>query len=308
MTLQQIRYIITIAETGSMNKAAEALYVSQPSLSESVKELESELGITIFNRNTRGVSLTNEGMEFISYARQLYYQYEVMEERFVQNGNIKKHFGISAQHYSFAVKAFINTINAFNSNEYEFAVRESRTQEVIDDVYSSRSEVGILYLSDFNQNAMKKIFSSRRLEYHTLAECGIYVYMWKGHPLASKDAVTFDELTEYPCLSFEQGANSSFYFAEEALSTNDYPKIIKANDRATMLNLMVGINGYTLCCGYICEELNGSDYVAVPFKGEDDEAMKVELIYIIRKDIKLSRIGERYIEELKNYLEEAGIR
>lgn len=308
MTIQQIRYAIMIADTGSMNRAAEELYVSQPSLSESIKELEAELGITIFNRSSRGVSLTNDGLEFISYARQLYYQYEVIEERFSNNNNIKKHFGISAQHYSFAVKAFINTINEFNSSEYEFAVRESRTQEVIDDVYSSRSEVGILYLSDFNQQAMKKLFASRRLEYHSLATCGIYVYMWKDHPLAKNDFITMEELMEYPCLSFEQGANSSFYFAEEALSTSSYPKVIKANDRATMLNLMVGINGYTLCCGYICEELNGSDYVAVPFKDEDNTELKVELIYIIRKDIKLSPIGERFISELQKYLKESGIR
>lgn len=308
MTLQQIKYAITIAQTGSFNKAAEILYVAQPSLSEAVKELEKELGITVFNRNSRGVTLTNDGMEFINYARQLYSQYEVMEERFVQNGNLKKHFGISTQHYSFVVKAFINTINRFNTYEYEFAVRESRTIDVIDDVYSSRSEVGILYLSDFNQNAMKKILSSKRLEYHALTECGIYVYMSGSHPLAKRESICYEDLLEYPCLSFEQGPGSSFYYAEEALSTNDYPRVIKANDRATMLNLMVGINGYTLCCGYICEELNGGDYVAVPYKDESNIPLKVTLIYIIRKDIKLSNLAETFITELKDYLKSADIR
>ena len=308
MTIQQIKYAIAIADAGSMNKAAEELYVAQPSLSESMKELENETGITIFNRTARGVSLTGEGMEFISYARQLYYQFEVMEERFGRNGNAKKHFAVSAQHYSFAVKAFINTINQYNSSEFEFAMRESRTQDVIDDVYTSRSEVGILYLSAFNQSAMKKLFAARRLEYHTLAVCGIYVYMWKGHPLAKKELITYKDLAQYPCLSFEQGAGSTFYHAEEALSTLEYPRVIKANDRATMLNLMVGINGYTLCCGHICEELNGEDYVAVPFHTDSEEDSRVELIYIIRRDLKLSRIAQTYIDELKSYLDRAGIK
>lgn len=308
MTLQQTRYAIAIADTGSFNKAAEALYISQPSLSESMKDLEQELGITIFNRNARGVTLTNDGMEFIAYARQLYSQYEVMTERFSRNGSIRKHFGVSTQHYSFVVKAFINAINQFSASEYEFAVRESRTIDVIEDVYASRSEVGVLYLSDFNQNAMKKIFSSKRLEYFPLTTCGIYVYMWSGNPLAKKAYLTQEDLAPYPCLSFEQGHASSFYYAEEALSTNDYPRVIKANDRATMLNLMVGLNGYTLCCGYICEELNGGDYVAIPYRDASGADLKVDLIYLVRKDIKLSRIAETFITELKEYLDKAGIR
>ncbi|MBQ9030391.1 MAG: LysR family transcriptional regulator [Parasporobacterium sp.] len=308
MTLQQIRYAIAIADTGSFNKAAESLYISQPSLSESMKDLEQELGITLFNRTARGITLTNDGMEFMIYARQLHSQYEVMAERFGQNGNIKKHFGVSTQHYSFVVKAFINTINQYNSTEFEFAVRESRTIDVIEDVFASRSEVGILYLSDFNQNAMKKIFSNKRLEYHILTTCGIYVYLWNGHPLAGKKSISHQDLEPYPCLSFEQGPDSSFYYAEEALSTNDYPKVIKANDRATMLNLMVGINGYTLCCGYICEELNGGDYAAIPYRDHEEQDLKVDLIYIIRRDIKLSKIAETFITELKNYLETADIR
>jgi len=308
MTLQQIKYAITIAQTGSFNKAAESLYVAQPSLSESIKDLEAELGITVFNRNSRGVTLTNDGMEFIIYARQLYSQYEVMEERFVQNRNIKKHFGISTQHYSFVVKAFIDTINKYNSSEYEFAIRESKTIEVIEDVYSSRSEVGILYLSDFNQTAMKKILKGKRLEYHHLTKCGIYVYIWNGHPLADKTFITHEDLKDYPCLSFEQGAGSSFYYAEEALSTNDYPRVIKANDRATMLNLMVGINGYTLCCGHICEELNGGEYSAIPYKDDENPDLSVDLIYIVRKDIKLSNTAETFIKELQKYLDNAGAR
>lgn len=303
MTLTQLNYIITIAETNSMNKAAELLYVSQPSLTSAIKELEKELGITIFRRGGRGVTLTNDGAEFLLYARQIYGQYESVLEKYGKGGTHKKKFGVSTQHYSFAVKAFVDMAKEFDMSKYEFAIRETRTAEVIRDVSTLKSEIGILYLCDFNRKSMEKLLKSAGLEFHHLIDCQAYVYIWKNHPLAKEESICFKQLEEYPCLSFEQGDNSSFYFAEEILSTNEYPQIIHANDRATMLNLMVGLNGYTLCSGIICEELNGGEYMAVPF--EDDELNKnsiMEIGYIIRKNTILSRMGELYVEALKDYL------
>lgn len=305
MTLQQLRYVITISETGSLNKAAELLYVAQPSLTGAVKELERELGITIFHRSGRGVSLTNEGLEFITYARQVYYQYETLMGKYGKSGKRRKKFGVSAQHYSFAVKSFVETVKQFDAEKYDFAIRETTTKDVIDDVLTSKSEVGILYMSDFNRKAIEKILKRNELEFHPLTECDAYVYMWKGHPLADKESVGFCELAEYPCLSFEQGAEASFYFAEEIFSTNEYPRTVKATDRATMLNLMVGLNGYTLCSGIICEELNGSDYIAVPLKTEYAADGKMEIGYIIKKETVLSSVGELYIKELRKYLNKA---
>lgn len=303
MTLQQLNYVITISECGSLNKAAEILYVTQPSLTGAVKELEKELGITIFNRSGRGVTLTNDGTEFLLYARQVYAQYKELLEKYGKAGNLKKKFGVSTQHYSFAVKAFVEMVKTFDTSKYEFAIRETKTKEVIDDVSTMRSEIGILYLSDFNRKALLKILSSQQLEFHSIIHCKPYVYLWKGHPLAKQKSITLPELQQYPCLSFEQGESSSFYYAEEILSTCEYPRIIKANDRATMLNLMIGLNGYTLCSGIICEELNGDDYLAVPFEAEDkavDDTM--EIGYIIRKNTLLSKMGRLYIEEIKKYL------
>ena len=300
MTLQQLNYVITISECGSLNKAAEILYVAQPSLTGAVKELEKELGITIFNRSGRGVTLTNDGTEFLLYARQVYAQYKELLEKYGKAGNLKKKFGVSTQHYSFAVKAFVEMVKTFDTSKYEFAIRETKTKEVIDDVSTMRSEIGILYLSDFNRKALLKILSSQQLEFHSIIHCKPYVYLWKGHPLAKQKSITLPELQQYPCLSFEQGESSSFYYAEEILSTCEYPRIIKANDRATMLNLMIGLNGYTLCSGIICEELNGDDYLAVPFEAEDkavDDTM--EIGYIIRKNTLLSKMGRLYIEEIK---------
>ena len=303
MTLQQLKYVIGIAETGSFNKAAEKLYVSQPSLTSTIHDLENELGITIFNRTGRGVTLTNDGTEFLTGAKQLYMNYENLIEKYGENGNIKKKFGVSTQHYSFAVKSFVEMVKKFNTTEYEFAIRETKTREVIEDVASLKSEIGILYLSDFNRKAITSILKSKDLEFHHIIDCKAYVYIWKGHPLAKKKFITFSQLQEYPCLSFEQGDGASFYFAEEILSTDEYHRTIKANDRATILNLMIGLNGYTLCSGIICEELNGSDYIAVPFKDEDEHINRVmEIGYITKKNFNLSSIGNTYIEEIKKYL------
>lgn len=303
MTLQQLNYAITITRTGSMNKAAEQLFISQPSLTSSIKELERELGITVFNRSGRGVTLTAEGAEFILYARQVYSQYENLLEKFGKRSNIKKRFGVSTQHYSFAVKAFVETVKTFDTSKYEFAIRECKTLEVITDVSTLKSEIGILYLSDFNRKVIQKLLTSNGVEFHKLINCNAYVYLWKGHPLAKKKSITIEQLSDYPCLSFEQGDGSSFYLAEEILSTNEYPRIIKTCDRATMLNLMVGLNGYTLCSGIICEELNGTDYVAVPFKADDSNPNSVmEIGYIIRSNIVLSDTGRLYIDEIKRYL------
>lgn len=304
MTLTQLNYLITIAEASSLNKAAEQLYVSQPSLTSAMKELEKELGITIFNRSGRGVTLTNDGTEFLLYAKQIYGLYESVLEKYGKGGTLKKKFGVSTQHYSFAVKAFVDMAKEFDMARYEFAIRETKTAEVIHDVSVMKSEIGVLYLSDFNRKSIGRLLRSANLEFHHLIDCRAYVYIWKNHPLAGEDSICFAQLENYPCLSFEQGDNSSFYFAEEILSTNEYPQVIRANDRATMLNLMVGLNGYTLCSGIICEELNGSDYIAIPYReDEDNPNSTMEIGYVTRKNAILSRVGELYIGKLKAYLD-----
>ncbi|MBQ9828336.1 MAG: LysR family transcriptional regulator [Lachnospiraceae bacterium] len=308
MTLQQLHYAITVANAGSLNKAAELLYVSQPSLSGAIKKLEAELGITIFTRSGKGIALTNDGSEFIAYARQLYEEYESIMGKYGVRGNLKKKFGVSTQHYTFAVKAFVEMAKQFNMSEYEFAIRETKTREVISDVSTQRSEIGILYFSNFNRTAIRKILKSNELEYHKLIDCGAYVYLWKGHPLADRPFIRMQDLDDYPCLSFEQGDNASLYYAEELYSMREYPRIIKCNDRATVLNFMVGLNGYTICSGIICEELNGSDYIAVPLKTGKGSPSKdeMEIGYIIKKDRPLSRTGEMYIEEIQKYLKGTG--
>ena len=294
MTLTQLKYAITVAHARSMNEAARRLFISQPSLSSAIKELETEIGIDLFRRTNRGVSVTPEGEEFIGYARQVVEQYQLIESKYVEKENQKKKFSVSMQHYTFAVNAFVELVRQYGMDEYEFAVHETKTHEVIEDVRNGKSEIGILYLNDFNRKVLEKIFAESAIEFHPLLECNVYVYMSNTHPLAKKESISLEELKDYPCLSFDQGEYNSFYYAEEVLSTYEYKQLIKANDRATMLNLMVGLNGYTLCSGIICEELNGDKYCAV--KLDSDEQM--EIGYISRKGATISTIGQKYLEEI----------
>lgn len=244
-----------------------------------------------------GVRLTPEGAEFLGYARAVVEQYRLVEDRYIEKKNSKKKFSVSMQHYTFAVKAFVELVKQFGMDEYEFAAHETKTYEVIEDVKNFRSEIGILYVNDFNSAVLTKLFQESGLEFTEIFQCGIYVYMWKGHPLAGREEIALEELEEYPCLSFEQGENNSFYFAEEVLSTYEYKRLIKANDRATLLNLMVGLNGYTLCSGIICESLNGTDYCAVKLKSEEIMAIG----YLKRKGMPLSMLGQKYLDEVKKF-------
>ena len=301
MTLAQLRYAITVAGASSMNEAARKLFISQPSLSAAIKELEEEVGVELFKRTNRGISVTLEGEEFIGYARQVVEQYNLIESKYILKENTKKKFGVSMQHYTFAVKAFVEMVKQFGMDEYEFEIHETKTYDVIEDVKNCKSEIGILYLNDFNKKVLTKLFHESAVEFHELLKCHIYVYLWKGHPLASKEEITLEELEEYPCLSFDQGHNNSFYFAEEVLSTYDYKRLIKANDRATFLNLMIGLNGYTLCSGIMCEELNGSEYCAIKLKS--DEIMTIG--YIARKGVQVSPLGKKYLEEISKYKDKA---
>lgn len=297
MTLTQLRYVIAIANAGSMNEAARTLFISQPSLSSAVKDLEEEIGVELFRRSNRGIFVTPEGEEFLGYARQVVEQYELMESKYISKKPSKKKFSVSTQHYTFAVDAFVELVKQFGMDEYEFAIHETKTYYVIENVKNFKSEIGILYLNDFNSKILTKLFHEFNLEFHELLKCSIYVYMWKGHPLADREEIELSELLEYPCLSFEQGEYNSFYFAEEVLSTYEYKRLIKADDRATFLNLMVGLNGYTLCSGIICEKLNGSEYCAVRLKS--DEVMTIG--YLARKGAPISSLGKKYLEEISKY-------
>ena len=295
MTLQQLKYAVAIADKNSMNEAAKALFVSQPSLSNAIKELEKEIGVTIFLRNNKGIAITIEGTAFLGYARQVVEQAELLEEKYLDVKPSKQKFGVSTQHYSFAVNAFVDLIKEYGINEYEFTLREIRTYEIIEDVRNLRSEIGILYLSDFNEKIISKLLKESNLIFEELFSAKPHVFVSSGNPLSKKKLVTLADLEEYPYLSFEQGENNSFYFSEEILSTIEHKKSIKVSDRATLFNLLIGLNGFTISTGIISETLNGKDIVAVPLNINKN----IRVGIITYKGMTLSRLGEIYVNALK---------
>jgi DNA-binding transcriptional LysR family regulator len=302
MTLQQIKYVVKIVECASISKAAKRLFISQPSLSNAVKELENELGIEIFSRSSRGISLSPEGAEFLSYARQVLEQAELLEQRYKQKKPLRQLCSVSTQHYAFAVNAFVNLIKSSNADEYEFTLRETRTHDIIEDVKNLRSEIGILYISDFNQKVMARLFRENHLAFNPLFEAKPHIFVSASNPLASKEFATLEDLEDYPCLSFEQGEHNSFYFSEEILSTVYHKKSIHVSDRATLFNLLIGLNGYTICTGVLSRDLNGDNIVSVPLKCNE----KILVGWIVNKKALLSKQAQNYIDELKKLISEYG--
>lgn len=295
MTLQQLKYVIEVASRGSMNEAAKRLFISQPSLSNAIRDLEEEIRITIFERTNKGISLTNEGAEFLGYARQVVEQAELLENRYMNGKLSSQHFSVSTQHYAFAVNAFVDVVREFGLEEYELALRETKTYEIIEDVKSRRSEIGILYLNDFNAKVINKLLKDAGLQFNSLFVAKPHIFISIQNPLAKQSVVTIDQLREYPYLSFEQGEFNSFHFAEEILSTLSHPKSIRVNDRATLFNLLIGLNGYTISTGVLSSDLNGNEIIPVPL--DCDETINVG--WICHKHATLSELALAYVRALE---------
>ena len=289
-----------VAETGTITEAAGKLYISQPSLTNAIHELEKEMNLVIFNRTNRGISLSKEGEEFLGYARQVLEQASILEDKYKGKGGGKKQFCVSTQHYSFAVNAFVDLIKEYGQDEYDFSIRETQTYEIIEDVAHMRSEIGILFLNDFNEVVLHKILKSNDLKFHKLFVAKPHIFISNRHPLASRKSVTMEELHEYPYLSFEQGEHNSFYYSEEIFSTVQRIKNIRVRDRATLFNLLIGLDGYTVCSGVIDSELNGGNIVAVPLEKEGD----MHIGYVSHQKSHFSRLGIAYIDALKRNIDE----
>lgn len=297
MTLQQLKYVVMVAEKGTITEAAKKLFISQPSLTNAIRELENEMNITIFDRTNKGISVSKDGEVFLGYARQVLEQANLLEEKYLGKSDIKQQFCISTQHYSFAVNAFVDLIKEYGQDKYDFSLRETQTYEIIDDVARMKSEIGVLYLNDFNENVILKELKANNLEFHELFVARPHVFISDRHPLAEKESVSFNDLMPYPYLSFEQGEHNSFYYSEEIFSMEEKNKNIRVRDRATLFNLVIGLNGYTVCSGVIDEELNGKNIISVPL----DKAGDMHIGYITHKKMIPSRWGATYIEALKKY-------
>ncbi|MCR4901100.1 MAG: LysR family transcriptional regulator [Treponema sp.] len=300
MTLQQLKYAIAVADTGNITEASRRVFISQPSLTAAIRELEEEMGITIFSRSNKGVTVTNEGDEFLSYARQVLEQAALLEDRFKSNAGGNTIFSVSCQHYSFAVNAFVDVIRKFGGNEYDFTLRETQTHEIIEDVAHLKSQIGILYMSSRNKNVITKLIKKNNLQFEPLFTTPLHIFISTKNPLAKKKKIKLTDLAPYPYLTYEQGDFNSFYYAEEPLTQIDFdcPKNIKVRDRATLFNLLIGLNGYTICSGIISHELNGPEIIARPLAISDTMTVGI----LTRKGMVLSRYAEAYIEAVKKHI------
>ena len=302
MTLQQLKYVTTIANIGSISEAAKRLFVSQPSLTKAIKELEKEMGITIFDRTNKGITVSKEGERFLGYARQVLEQAALLEEQYKSQSGGKKQFSVSTQHYSFAVNAFVELLKGAEIDQYDVSLRETRTYEIIDDVAHMKNEIGLLYYNDFNRPVLEKLIHTNELTFTELFTAHPHIFIGKTHPLAHKEVVSMDELEEYPYISFEQGDHNSFYFSEEIFSTVVRPKHIRVRDRASLFSLLLGLDGYTVSSGVIDKEVNGENIISVPLAEEG----LMHIGYITNNKMQRSRLGQEYIHALEQYVNNYG--
>lgn len=294
MRIQQLQYVIKIVETGSMNEAAKQLYITQPSLSNAVRNLETEMGIQIFIRNPKGITLTKDGMEFLSYVRQILEQTALLEERYKGDNTSRELFSVSSQHYAFVVNAFVALFNGTDMTQYELFLRETRTWEIIDDVKNFRSEIGVLFLNSYNRDVLTKLFDDNSLIATTLFTTTPHIFVSKSNPLANRKKLSMKDLEDYPYLSYDQGLHNSFYFSEEMMSQIPHPKSIVVSDRATLFNLMIGLDGYTVATGILNSKLNGDEIVAIPLDVDD----VIDIVYIRHDKANLSKMGQKFIDYL----------
>ncbi len=300
MTILQLKYAITIANSGSFREAANRLFVSQPALSTTMKELEEEIGIQLFERTNKGIRVTKSGEDFIIYAKKAVSQYKIIEDRFVDKDKNKSHFSVSMQHYVFAVHAFSNVVKKYSTQRYVYAVRETRTDKVLDDVRDLKSEVGIISYSKNNVKVLKKLLRDYGLKFVPLLIRETYVYVWRDHPLANMDELSLNDLVQYPCVSFDQNSDNEFYLSEEALGDYDFDKLIRTSDRATSAELMTSLNGYSIGTGNMVDsQALKEGFISIKLKEEDP----LTIGYIVKMNHKLSDIAEQYIQELLKYKE-----
>ena len=300
MTLQQLRYVTAVAETGTISGAAKALFISQPSLTAAIQELEKEMGITIFLRTNRGVVLSREGDEFLGYARQVLMQSELLEERYGAQSSHRQQFAVSAQHYNFAARVFARVVRDMGGERYSMTFRETTTYEVIEDVSRMRSEVGVLVMTEQNGEVLRRLFRENELTYTELARKDATIYVDKDHPLAGRGEVTEEELVPYPCVSFEQGTHNALFFSEDIAMPAVTPRHILVRDRATANDLSREINAYQTSLG-LDDEVSRSLYGSAMLYLKPRK--KVSLGYIVRQHMLLSPMAQAYIQAMEDYAE-----
>lgn len=297
MTIQQLRYIVSVVENGTITEAAKKLYISQPSLSNAIKDIEEEVGITIFIRSRAGIVVTPEGMEFVGYARQVLHQMALLEDKYISHTPGKIRFAVSSPHYVFTTNAFVDIVDQHGKERFEFILHETTTSQIIDDVKNRYSDLGIINVSRSNEGAVRKALEENKLSFHQLFITKPQVFMRADYPLAQKASVGVGDLITYPRLNYVHSSEEALHFASELFSDLSTEKSIEVSDTGTIVNLMLGTEAYYISNGFFPRYLKGDKIVAVPL--DEDELMAIG--YILSDKQELSEQGKAYIEKLRDY-------
>ncbi len=298
MTITQLKYVVAISASSSMREASSKLFVSQPALSATVRDLEEEVGVRIFERTNKGITLTDAGTEFLGFAKQAVSQYELLENKYICSKKGTEYYSVSVQHYVFAIHAFVNAIMKRNADHFSYLIKETKTDEVLSNVRDYKSEIGVLSYSENNRNIVNKLFREYGLIFHPLMKCETYAYLCKSHPLADRKELSVEDLKEYPCVTFDQSNETEFYLSEEALSGYDFKKVIRSNDRATSCEAIAMLNGFAIGTGMMIDSnILKDNFISVKLIEEDP----LIIGYIVKKKHVLSDFGNIYVHELEKY-------
>ncbi len=295
MTIQQCKYVLEIAKTGSFNKAAKQLFIAQSSLSMSIKSLEQELKIQIFERSGNGIRLTDDGSEFVKYATQICENSDFVSERYSSN-KVQQKLYIVTQHYDFIADIFGKMLSKITDiDEYKFALREIQTYDVIREVETAYSDIGILAIKDSDYDIMKRYLGRKGLLFTPFLHAKPHVFMRKTHPLAKAEVLRNADLKDFPYVSYEQGEHNSSFFTEEIMNVPYVSKHIEISDRATLMNVLLLTDSYTIGTGIMPSALNRKDIVSIPLKSDEFYIIG----YILNEDRKISGMLEKFITLLE---------
>ena len=298
MNIQQLRYVVAIANSGTFREAAEKMYVSQPSLSISVRDLEKELGFKIFRRTSSGTFLTRRGMEFYEKAQELVKGFDVFQNQYANPEEEKDEFSIASQHYDFLPP----TITAFSQQypDYKnFRIFESTTVQILDEVAQGHSEIGIIYLNNQNQKGVMQRIEKLGLEVIELIPFQTHIYLREGHPLAKKKELVMDDLVDLPTVRFTQEKDEYLYYSENFVDTSASSQMCNVTDRATLNGILERTDAYATGSGFLdSDSVNGITVIPL------NDNLNNRMVYVKREEVDLSQAGTLFVEVMQEYFDQ----
>jgi len=282
MTIQQLQYVVEVAKSDSINKAAQNLFISQPTLSVAIKELEEEIGTSLFQRSRKGIAITNDGIEFLRLAEEILGKLDYVKKSYlVKSASTISRFQVSCQHYAFVVEAFIQFMDKYKDSRFHFTIKETKTLACIEDVYQRKSILSIIYLNSANENLIRRVLTSKSMEFHEMYTVKPHVFLRKAHPLAGKSIISAEDLAPFPMIAYEQEKGE--YLGEEMIIVENPDKVISTQDRGTTNNIIANTDGYNIGTGYIIPGIISDEITSIPLDVDDE--MQVGWISLANREL-----------------------